>query len=278
VVCGEIKHEDFDYNTIVEELNPSILLLQAKRRVSRPKLLASAQSGSSRRAIRISNSLQVADLALLENPGDRIVRYLKGLTLLETTEEENTAQIDAAIKILTSLADEQPNYAPAIQDLGEHYFSVDEDDADVKRKQELGIGFLKRYAALVPEDPRPHQKLAQIYEAREDLAAAEAAYRAAIELDPLDPDKYSSLARLLVRQKRYKDALVVVDQARGRGTSKDEIFANLFFTTYGEPGDLELADGLAAESSARLIDNFGANVNLATVRIYREHARGRFRC
>ena len=271
----EMKDEDFDYNTIAEGLSPSLLLLQAKRKgVPPPRLLVSAQS----RILQARNqdlklALQVAELALRENPGNRTLRYLKGLTLLETTEEEDTAQIDAAIKLLTSLADEQPNYVPAIQDLGQHYSSTDEDDADHKSKQEKGIGFLKRYAGLVPEDPRPHQTLAIIYEARGEPAAAEASYRAAMELDPLDPGKYSSLASFLVKQKRYKDALVVVDQIRGRGASKDDTFASLFFTMYGEPGDLELADGLAAESSGRLIDSFSANINLAAVRIYREHAR-----
>jgi tetratricopeptide (TPR) repeat protein len=42
---------------------------------------------------------------------------------------------------------------------------------------------------------------------------------------------------------------------------------------FGEPGDLELADSLAVESSGRLNDSFGANVNLAIVRIHRDHAR-----
>lgn len=271
----EVKLADFDYNTVAEELNPSILLLQARRKgVAPPRLLVSPQSRILQARYQdLKLALQIAELTLLENPGSRVLRYLKGLTLLETAEDDNTAQIDAAIEILTSLADEQPNYAPAIQDLGEHYISTAEDDPDFKSKQEKGIGFLKRYASLVPEDPRPHQTLARIYEARQDRSAAEAAYRRAMELDPLDPDSYSTLARFLVKQKRYKDALVVVDQARGRGTTKDQIFANLFLAIYGEPGDLELADGLAAESSGRLIDSFGANVNLATVRIYREHAR-----
>ena len=271
----EINHADFDYNTVAEELNPSILLLQARRKgIAPPRLLISAQSRILQaRSQDLKLALQIAELALLENPGSRVLRYLKGLTLLETAEEDDTAQIGAAIEMLTSLAEGQPNYAPALQDLGEHYISTAEDDPDFKSKQDKGIGFLKRYASAVPEDPRPHQTLARIYEQRQDASAAEAAYRAAMELDPLDPNTYSSLARFLVKQKRYKDALVVVDQARGRGTTKDQIFANLFFAMFGEPGDLELADGLAAESSGRLIDSFGANVNLAKVRIYREHAR-----
>lgn len=271
----EMKYEDLDYNTIAEELNPTVLLLQAKRKGEPPpKLLESAPARILQaRGKDLKLAVQVADQALTENPGSKTLRYLKGVSLLESADETNAAQIAEAIKILSSLADEQTNYAPAIRDLGEHYSSADEDDADLKSKQEKGIGFLKRYASLVPEDPRPHQTLAQIYEAREDLAAAEAAYRAAMELDPLDPAKYSSLASFLVKQKRYKDALAVVDQTRGRGTSKDDIFANLFFAMYGEPGDLELADGLAAESSGRLSESFGANVNLATVRIYRARAR-----
>jgi tetratricopeptide (TPR) repeat protein len=271
----EMKYEDIDYNSIAEELRPTVLVLQAKRKgVQPPRLLESAQSRILQaRGQDLKLAIQVADLALAENPGSKSLRYLKGLCLLESTDEANAAQIGEAIKILSALADEQTNYGPAIRELGEHYASAEEDDPDLKSKQEKAIGFLKRYAALVPEDPRPHQTLATIYEAREDRVAAEAAYRAAVELDPLDPDNYSSLARFLMKQKRYKDALAVVDQTRGRGTSKDDVFANLFFAMYGEPSGPELAEGLAAESSGRLIDSFRANINLATMRIAGDHPR-----
>jgi tetratricopeptide (TPR) repeat protein len=42
---------------------------------------------------------------------------------------------------------------------------------------------------------------------------------------------------------------------------------------YGEPSGPELAEGLAAESSGRLIDSFRANINLATMRIAGDHPR-----
>jgi len=51
------------------------------------------------------------------------------------------------------------------------------------------------------------------------------------------------------------------------------MFANLFFTLFGEQGGLELAEGLAAESSVRLLNNYSATVNLAAVRINGEHGR-----
>ncbi len=271
----EMKYEDIDYNSIAEELRPTVLVLEAKRKgVQPPRLLESAQSRILQaRGQDLKLAIQVADLALAENPGSKSLRYLKGLCLLESTDEANAAQIGEAIKILSALADEQTNYGPAIRELGEHYASAEEDDPDLKSKQEKAIGFLKRYAALVPEDPRPYQTLATIYEAREERVAAEAAYRAAVELDPLDPENYSSFARFLMKQKRYKDALAVVDQTRGRGTSKDDVFANLFFAMYGEPSGPELAEGLAAESSGRLIDSFRANINLATMRIAGDHPR-----
>jgi len=272
---SEMKYEDLDFNTIAEELNPTLALINAKRKGQPPpKMLDSAQSRILQaRSQDRKLAVQIADLTLADNPGNKTLRYLKGLSLLESADEANPAQTDEAIKVLASLADEKINYPPAIRELGDHYAAADEDDADLKNKQEKAIGFLKRYASLVPEDPRPHQTLAQIYEAREEQASAEAAYRMALELDPLDPDNYSSLASWLLKQKRYKDALVVVDQTRGRGTSKDDLFASLFFTLYGEPGDLELADGLAAESSTRVFNSFRASVNLATVRILRDHPR-----
>jgi len=114
--------------------------------------------------------------------------------------------------------------------------------------------------------------MAEIYDAKKDPVSAEREYRAVIELDPLDPQNYLSLARFLVTQRRYKDSLAVVDQTRGRGTSKDDVFANLFLF-YGDAASFELVEGLTAVSADRLNTNFNANINLASVRIINDRAR-----
>jgi len=217
-------------------------------------------------------ALQIADKALRENPTSKTLRYLKGLCLLEASEDNDESHIEEAIKLLSSLADGQTNYVPALKELAEHYSAVEEDDPQASSKQEKAIGFLKRYSVLSPADPRPHQKLAEIYEAKNDPISAEPEYRAVIELDPLNPQNYLSLARFLMTQKRYKDSLAVVDQTRGRGSSKHDVFASLFLF-YGETASIELVEGLAAESADRLNASFAANINLASLRIGYDRAR-----
>jgi tetratricopeptide (TPR) repeat protein len=265
---SELRQEDFDYNVVTESLRPTISLIQAKRKgISPPRILESPESRIHQsREHDTKLALQIADQALRENPNSKSLRYLKGLCLLEAIEGTDESKTEEAIKLLSSLADEPTNYIPALKELGDHYADVDEDDPQASSKQEKAIGYLKRYSGLLPADPRPHRKMAEIYDARKDPVSAEREYRAVIELDPLDPQNYLSLARFLVTQKRYKDSLAVVDQTRGRGTSKDDVFASLF-EFYGARESIIFIEGLAAESAERLNANVDANINLASFRL-----------
>jgi len=172
----------------------------------------------------------------------------------------------------TELSGEQPAFPPAIRQLGEHYALADANPAEVETNRDKAISLLGRYATLVPEDPRPHDDLARVYEGRKQADRAEAEYRAVVALDPLDAGNYAELARFLVAQGRYQDALAVVDQSRGQGASKDDLFAGLFLASEGESGAAR-AEALAATAPERLATNFEANINLATVRINDDRAR-----
>lgn len=273
----EMKQADLAHNTLAEAVNPAILLIKARRRNEPPpRLLTSVEW----RVIEALNSdaklaIEIANKALLDQPDNKTLRYLKALSLLHGLEsdKEKTAQ---AVGILSTLANESPSFPQAVRVLGEHYAETKTDDADLadlKDKQEKAIKFLEQYAVLVPADPRPHLSLAGIYEARTEMDRAEAEYRSAIQLDPLNPNEYSDLARLLISESRFKEALAVIDQRQGRGASKEEMFASFLLAYQETPGAAERAEGLAAAAPERLVGNFSANINLASVRINNDRAR-----
>ncbi len=270
----EMRQEDLAHDTIAEAVNPALLVIKAKRRnEAPPRLLTSAQF----RILEARNSdanlgIEIANKALLDQPGNQTLSYLKALCLLQSleTDKEKTAQ---AVAILSKLASESPSFAPAARVLGEHYAEAYKDDSDLKDQQEKAMKLLQQYAILVPADPRPHSSLAEIYEARKENDKAEAEYRAAIQLDPLNPNEYSGLARLLIRQSRYKEALAAIDQRQGRGDSKDEMFASFMFADLETPGASDRAEGMAAAAPDRLAGNYRANLNLARVRVNADRAR-----
>jgi tetratricopeptide (TPR) repeat protein len=270
----EMTQEDFAHNTIAEAVTPTVLLIQAKRRNSPPpKILRSAEW----RIIQARNSdpklaIEIANQALLEQPENKHLRYLKAVCLLEGLEADKE-KIDQAVAILSALSNEQPSFPPAVRLLGEHFAETEDDDADLKGKQEKAIGYLQQYATLAPADPRPHLSLAAIYEARNENDRAEAEYRLAIQLDPFNPNNYSDVAKLLMSESRFKEALAAIDQSQGRGQSKDEMFANLMFTGLETTGASERAEALAAAAPERLGNNFRANINLASLRIGNDRAR-----
>lgn len=270
----EMRQEDLALETIAEAVNPAFLVIKAKRRNEPPpRLLTSAQW----RIIEALNSdanlaIEIANKALLDQPGNKTLSYLKALCLLQGPEpnKKKTAQ---AVAILSTLANESPSFAPAVRVLGMHHAEADANDSDLKDQQENAIKLLQQYAILAPADPRPHLSLAEIYEVRKENDKAEAEYRAAIQLDPLDPNKYSDLARLLISESRFKEALGVIDQLQGRGASKDEMFASFMFADLETPGASDRAEELAAAAPERLAGNYRANMNLATVRVNADRAR-----
>ncbi|HWO00496.1 MAG TPA: transglutaminase domain-containing protein [Blastocatellia bacterium] len=265
----EVKYDDLNFSLIDETMRPTLSVLQARRKNAQaPPARDSAQLRILQaRQKDLKQALKIAEQALKDDPTNQTLRYLKAICLQEAAEEEDTHSIEESVRLLTALADEPPGFAPAILHLGEHYAGVDEDDPEQKAKQDKAIEVLQRYAAMVPDDPRPHETLATVYEARNDATRAEAEHRAVVELDPFNPSNYADLARFLVTKLRYKEALAAIDQSKGRGASKDEAFSHLILGGYGQPGSAERAEGLAAAAPERLAASFRANLNLASVRI-----------
>lgn len=264
----EVKYDDLDYNMIAEMMGPTVSALQARRRNSQtPQVLDSILTRILQaRRQNVKVALKIAEHALKDDPNNQTLRYLKAVYLLESAEEDKAA-VEESARILNALAAENPAFLPAIRRLGVHYAAADQDDPERKSKRAKAIELLQRYASMIPEDPRPHDTLADVYEAQDDAARAEAERRAVIQLDPLNPIHYSDLGRFLVAKGRYKEALAAIDQSKGRGISKGDAFANLFMVRYGEPSASEQLEGLATAAPERLAASFRANLNLASVRI-----------
>jgi Tfp pilus assembly protein PilF len=265
----ELRYEDEAYNVLSEALRPTLVVLRAKRDGTKPpSVLDSAETRVSQaRRSDQAIALQVAEESLKENPGSPTLLYLKALCLLATSKKDGDASKKEGVRVLGELSDRQPAYGPAVRSLADYYAAVGDQDPEIEAKRDKAIELFRRYAALVPEDPRPREKLAAIYEARHDSARAEVEYRAVIERDPQLPGNYSDLARFLVSQRRYQDALTAIDQSRGRGESKDEMFAQLFLSASADKQAAEFLDGLAAAAPNRMAKNSMANLYLGWLRI-----------
>jgi tetratricopeptide (TPR) repeat protein len=266
----EMTFDDLCYGNIVETLRPTLRVLEAKRKgVPAPTIVNSPESRILlARQTDVKQALQVADEALRTTPDSQPVRFLKALCLLQLPgDTDAAARRTEAVRLLSSLTSEGAGFAPALRELGDQYARAGEDDPDRKSKQEEAIALLRRYASLIPEDPRPHETLAELYETRGEPGPAEAAYRKAIELDPLDPNRYASLAAFLVTQSRFADALHAIDQSKGRGQSKDAMVATLFYAAADDDAAVERVEALAAAAPDTLAKNVQANLNLAYVRI-----------
>jgi Flp pilus assembly protein TadD len=72
----------------------------------------------------------------------------------------------------------------------------------------------KSVIAEFPDLPDAHHNLGYLYGKKNDVPAAEAEYRKAIELQPKAPVSYIALANLLAQKKREDDALKLMQDAR----------------------------------------------------------------
>src|SRR5262249_29879299 len=73
-------------------------------------------------------------------------------------------------------------------------------------RDDEAISFAKRAVELAPHDPGAHLRLAEIFEKKDDLTQAIAAYRAALTENPRLWKAQFALARLLIRSGQLKDA------------------------------------------------------------------------
>jgi tetratricopeptide (TPR) repeat protein len=265
----EVTYEDVGHRVIEEGMRQAITALDAKRKGVEP---AKSIESVEYRILKTRGSdpeqgIKIAEQALKEKPGNQLLLHLKAFCLYEASETHNGPKAEEAIKIWTALGNETPVFPQALRELGSRYSWAEDDDPELRTKQDKAIEALAKYAALVPEDPRPHETIARIHERRREFGAAETAFRKVIELDPLNRTNYSNLAVILLKQQRYKEGLEVVDRSKGRGADKDAMFAGLLLSGFSEEGGSELAEGLAAAAPERFVTNLSANLNLALIRV-----------
>ncbi|MCI0487105.1 MAG: tetratricopeptide repeat protein, partial [Blastocatellia bacterium] len=206
-------------------------------------------------------ALELADLALKDDPKNRDLRYLRSLALSQAERDDEAAALWA------ELSDEEPPLAIAVLKLAEHY-SAKEEEAEWKK----AIESYERYLKLEPDDPRAHDALATMYRRAGDAARAEAQYREAIRCDARHSERYTDFAEFLANEKRYADALAVIDEGAKYGGSKDELLNGLLLDFYLSD-ESETAEGLIAAQPERLERNADANYYLAHIRIHNGRPR-----
>lgn len=249
----EVIYADTDYRVVVESLTPVIQAILARRS---GKPVAAVAPSAQKRGLTILTSdaktaLEIAELALKQEPASKTLRHLKAFSLYNLDKE------DEAIRIWTELGNEQPPYVPALYKLAIHY-----EDAEEEQK---AIEFFERYIALMPDDPRALSSLAILYKDKGDKARAEAYYRAAIKADPRYSYHYIDLGAFFASERRYADALNVIDEGVKTGATKDEMFSSLLRRFYLSEQN-EITEALVLLQPDRMTKNAAANYYLALAR------------
>ena len=264
---SELIYVDLDLYVISESLRPAAetILEQRNNRAANNVLM----SEHSRVALLLDEdaqaALELSDKALAADPESRRFKYLKALALLELEKE------DEAVKLLTELSDDKAPFAAAMLKLASYYqVSEKEDPAEDHAR---AIKLFERYAALMPQDPRPHEELALFYREKSETARAEAEYSQVIKLDPENTDAYTDLAEYLALLDRYGEALAKIEEGAKHGGSADEMFSGLIERFYLSEGREAVADRLAAAQPERMAKNVRANTSLAGIRLKTDRAR-----
>jgi Flp pilus assembly protein TadD len=279
----EIVDRDLDFPIVANTLRPSVQMILAVRQ-GRPYQNAHL-SDKTRALLALSQNpkitLEIAERVLKGEPQNAAFRLLKARALLRSSRqdellqklaqqknqkevEKNLSEFEAnltqAIKLLEDLSNAQPLQPLAILELADNYRRPETPE------KEKAIKLYERYAALRPEDPRPHERLAQIFEeGQAERALLE--YQAVIDRDSEDSNAYENLAEFLVLLKRYDEAMKVLDMGAKVAEPNKDLFADLFKRFYLVEGRQEAAEGLIAAQPERLAKSYDANLSLATMRI-----------
>jgi tetratricopeptide (TPR) repeat protein len=255
----EVVYADLDLHLVSESLHPTIQVI-SNQRAGKP--LADNLTSPYARALIVFDTdaaaaLELVEQALRDDPKSQALRHLKalGLSQLEKTDE--------AVKLWMELSQERPPFAPALFKLAAHHQSESPGKA---------IEFYERYAAIVPQDPRAHAALADLYEGMDDKAHAEAAYHAAIEYDPRNQSRRTDLAVFLASKRRYTDALAALDGGTPAGETNDDRFAKLLWQlSFSKKTDV--LEGLAAAHPERMAKSAQANLWVGRARMDADRVR-----
>ena len=156
---------------------------------------------------------------------------------------------DKAVELLKQVTSRWPNFAPAYLMLGRELLNPFDEEAlsPLSKDAEQGIAALKRYAELVPDDPRVWRELAQAYEQLEKPDDAEASYRAAIQRDRIYLDHHAALVNFLLNQEepdKARTAFAQMLKVAAEQDALDEAFEYLNDEEGFDPDSAKLREDL----------------------------------
>jgi tetratricopeptide (TPR) repeat protein len=280
----EIVQVDSGLNTIAELLLPTVRGLSDQRQ-GKPRQSNSyspLMRGLSAWQSDVQTAIEIVEQGLKASPEDKALRLLKASLILraapkldleeeektreaQAKKEENVKKREAARALLETLSDEKQGFAPALITLAEFY----ENEAQNEDKKKA-VALYQRYAAIIPEDPRPWHRLAILQRGENEVEQAIFSYRAAIERDTRKASLYFDLAEFLVILKRYDEALKWIDEGAQQAAADEDLFADLFNSLEEH---LEAAEGLASSQPHRMAKSATANVRLAYLLIGEKRAK-----
>ncbi len=222
----EMENVDLSVNIVGEIMRPAFDAVRARKRGEPER---AAEYAPIARALALSShgaseALAAVEAGLAETPTDRQLRHFKANCLLGLGKREE------GLKVLNELVAEPTPHAASLFMLGEALA------ADEKPGRALRTSLYERYAALAPDDPRPHTRLAWLAEEAKDSARAESEYRAAVALDSRSSDSYLDLAVFQLEQGRAADAVATVDTAPDK-KAFDALVVRMYW--YDEVASLE---------------------------------------
>ncbi|HKS09952.1 MAG TPA: transglutaminase domain-containing protein [Pyrinomonadaceae bacterium] len=240
-----------------EMLRPAIMTIEKTRAGEKPPAIA--MSDYSRVVLLLARdsarALRVADELLQANPKDRGLRYLKARAL------RGIDKWDEGIKLLTELADE--GYTPAVHELAGYLHGLSLGENADKTTAQKSLELYQRYTTLEPRDPRGFRELGHGYKNFGRIAEAEAAYRKAIELDPVDVYNYYSLIELFVLHDRIGEVRPWLVTGEKYQEEEEDLFgmAVRSLTFAGEQTDA--LEKFVASEPGRMKTSVLANLSLA---------------
>jgi tetratricopeptide (TPR) repeat protein len=247
----EVVDADNDFALAAETLRPPITAIQKVR--AGEKAPANARSDLNRVFLLVNTepvkAIRLADELLQAKPTDKSLRYMKARALVSEDKPEE------GIKLLTELGNE--GFAPALYWLASEFRDSD-DEAEMKKATE----FYKRYVALEPYDPRGFSQLAGSYEDAEQFSEAEAAYRKAIEIDPVETYHYRELIELLLTHNLPGDVRALLVAGEKYQEPDEDLFGAVMqdlvaYTETAAAKKLAAAEPLRMKTSARANRSLG---------------------
>jgi tetratricopeptide (TPR) repeat protein len=184
--------------------------LEAGRFLAEGYRMLAAAGRRARADATLSRATEQVLVRLLElAPGD-----IDALIALERLRAAR-GDLRGASAVLEKLLEADPISATTYLSQLAHYAQLDYRDAEA-------LGYAERLAALAPDDPAAHRRLAELYRARQDAPRAAASLARALELDPSAHETALELAELWLAAGEGKRAEALLRRALA-GSADDEL-------------------------------------------------------